>query len=58
MRLPCPYLYCVSERIPGLREIIAHPNYIMLYRVLKDRIEVVNVVHARREFPPSGTFND
>lgn len=45
-----PYLYHKSERIPGMREIVAHPNYIVLYRVAAF-IEVVAVVHARREFP-------
>jgi plasmid stabilization system protein ParE len=48
-----PYLYPTSERVPGLREIVAHPNYIVLYRVTETHIEVVNVVHARREFPSS-----
>ncbi|MDR1935436.1 MAG: type II toxin-antitoxin system RelE/ParE family toxin, partial [Candidatus Accumulibacter sp.] len=46
-----PYLYRHSERVPGLREIVAHPNYVLLYHVAADRIEVVNVVHTRREFP-------
>ncbi len=46
-----PYLYRQSERIPGLREIVAHPNYVVFYRVAATRIEVVNVVHARREYP-------
>ena len=46
-----PYLYRSSERIPGLRELVAHPNYLVLYRVAATHIEVVNVVHARREFP-------
>ncbi len=45
-----PYLYSVSERVPGLREIIAHPNYLVLYRVTTC-IEVVAVVHARRQYP-------
>ncbi|MDR2239867.1 MAG: type II toxin-antitoxin system RelE/ParE family toxin [Zoogloeaceae bacterium] len=49
-----PYLYRTSERVPGLREIVAHPNYIVFYRVAETRIEVVNVVHARREFPGQG----
>ena len=47
-----PYMYRASERVPGLREIIAHPNYIVFYQVTATRIEVVNVVHAYREFPP------
>ena len=46
-----PYLYRQSERVPGLREVVAHPNYVVLYRVKADCIEVVSVVHARREFP-------
>ncbi len=46
-----PYLYRRSDRVPGLREIVAHPNYIVLYRVAADCIEVVNVVHARQPFP-------
>ncbi|MHB1737714.1 MAG: type II toxin-antitoxin system RelE/ParE family toxin [Acidithiobacillus sp.] len=48
-----PYLYRISDRVPGLREIVAHPNYIVLYRVTATCIEIVNVVHARREFPVS-----
>jgi toxin ParE1/3/4 len=47
-----PYLYR-SGRVPGTREVIAHPNYIVVYRVTAARIEVVNVVHTRREYPPS-----
>lgn len=46
-----PYLYRSSERVQGLRELVAHPNYLVLYRVSTTCIEVVNVVHARREFP-------
>lgn len=48
-----PYMYRISERVPGLREIVAHPNYLVLYRVTATRIEIVNVVHARRDFPGS-----
>ncbi|MFT4195096.1 type II toxin-antitoxin system RelE/ParE family toxin [Ottowia sp.] len=46
-----PYLYRQSERVPGLREIVAHPNYLVLYRVTATHVEVVGVVHARRNFP-------
>ncbi len=46
-----PYLYRQSERVPGLREIVAHPNYVVFYRVTASCIEVVNIVHSRREFP-------
>jgi toxin ParE1/3/4 len=46
-----PYLFKRSERVPGAREIVTHPNYLVLYHVTSTCIEVVNVVHARQEFP-------
>ena len=46
-----PYLYRQSQTIPAMREIVAHPNYIVYYRVTVSSIEVVNVIHTRREFP-------
>ena len=46
-----PYLFKPSQRMPGLREIVTHPNYIVFYQVTQTCIEVVGVVHARREFP-------
>ncbi len=45
-----PYLYRPG-RVPGTREIVAHPNYIVVYRVMAERIEVVAVFHARQEYP-------
>lgn len=45
-----PYLFRAG-RVPGTREIVAHPNYIVVYRVALDAIEVVQVVHARQKFP-------
>ena len=46
-----PYLFKSSQRVPGLREIVTHPNYIIFYQVTATSLKVVNVVHARREFP-------
>ena len=46
-----PYLFRPSQRLPGLREIVTHPNYLIFYQVTATCIKVVNVVHARREFP-------
>jgi toxin ParE1/3/4 len=45
-----PYLY-PEGRIPGTRELVAHPNYLVVYRVTASRIEVVSVLHARQEYP-------
>ncbi|VFR23152.1 YafQ toxin protein [plant metagenome] len=45
-----PYLY-PPGRVPGTREIVAHPNYVVVYEVRADRIEVMAVLHARQEYP-------
>ncbi|MFJ4089371.1 type II toxin-antitoxin system RelE/ParE family toxin [Pseudomonas psychrophila] len=44
-----PYLYRFG-RVPGTREIVVHPNYLVVYRVT-NRIEIVTVLHARLEYP-------
>lgn len=44
-----PYLYR-SGRVPGTREIVVHPNYLVVYQVT-ERIEILAVVHARQEYP-------
>jgi addiction module RelE/StbE family toxin len=50
-RLPeHPFLYRPG-RVPGTREAVVHPNYILIYRVTKDAVEVVSLVHARQEYP-------
>ncbi len=40
-----------AGRVPGTREIVAHPNYILIYKVLNDAILVLGVLHSRREYP-------
>ena len=47
--LNTPYLHQVG-RLPGTREIVAHPNFIVVYQV-PDRIEVISVVHSRQNYP-------
>ena len=50
-RLPeHPFLYRTG-RVDGTREAVVHPNYILIYRVGTDEIEVVNVVHSRQQYP-------
>jgi len=46
-----PLRYRESERVPGTREIQAHPSYRIFYRIIEHRIEVVRVAHVRRRFP-------
>ncbi|HSV54128.1 MAG TPA: type II toxin-antitoxin system RelE/ParE family toxin [Burkholderiaceae bacterium] len=45
-----PYLFRPG-RVPGTREVVAHPNYIVVYLVAAERIEVVHVLHARQQYP-------
>jgi toxin ParE1/3/4 len=50
-RLPeHPFLYRTG-RVDGTREAVVHPNYIVIYRVGKDEVEIVNIVHARQQYP-------
>jgi toxin ParE1/3/4 len=50
-RLPeHPFMYR-RGRSSGTREAIVHPNYILIYRVTQDAIEIVNVLHARQQYP-------
>ena len=44
-----PYLYRLG-RVSGTREIVVHPNYIVVYRVTS-QIEILNVLHARQRYP-------
>lgn len=50
-RLPeHPFLYRPG-RVPGTREAVVHPNYILIYRVSVDAVEVLAVVHSRQRYP-------
>lgn len=50
-----PRLYKPSVRVKGLRELIVGSNYLVLYRESQEMVEIVNVVHARRQWPTSPT---
>lgn len=45
-----PFMYRPG-RVPGTREAVVHPNYILVYRVTAEAVEIVSVVHARQEYP-------
>lgn len=38
-------------RVAGTREVVAHPNYILTYRITQENIEILNVLHARQQYP-------
>jgi addiction module RelE/StbE family toxin len=46
-----PYMYRPG-RIQGLREAVVHPNYVLIYRVDANAVEIVNVLHSRQQYPP------
>ena len=41
-----------SGRVPGTRELVVHPNYILIYDVAGDVVRVLRVLHAARQWPP------
>ena len=45
-----PRLYQRSARVAGLRQMVVRSNYLVLYRETPAVVEVVGVVHARRDW--------
>jgi len=45
-----PYLFR-RGRVPGTREYAVHPNYIVVYRVGQNVIDVLRVLHSRQQYP-------
>ena len=39
-------------RVTGTRELIAHPNCILVYDVIGDLVRMLRVLHAARQWPP------
>ena len=42
---------CRRGRVPGTRQFVSHPNYILIYRVTTVAVEILNVVHSRQQYP-------
>lgn len=38
-------------RVEGTSALVVHANYILVYRVTDTAVEVLNVVHAREQYP-------
>lgn len=38
-------------RITGTRELVAHQNYILIYDATGNRVRVLRVLHAARQWP-------
>ena len=37
--------------VPGTRQFVSHPNYVLIYRVTTIAVEILNVVHSRQQYP-------
>ena len=38
-------------QVTGTREKIAHKNYIIVYRITSDKVEIINIVHNHKNYP-------
>ena len=45
-----PTLY-KAGRVKGTRELVVRPNYVMVYRVSGDVVEVLRVLHTAQQWP-------
>lgn len=45
-----PYLFRPG-RMAGTREHVVHPNYIVIYQVGSEVIDVLRVLHSRQPYP-------
>ena len=43
-----PRLYRVG-RVKGTREMVVHPNYIVVYRIVSREIEILRVLHSAQQ---------
>lgn len=39
-------------RVPGTRELVIRVNYILVYRVVEDTLQILTIYHAAQDYPP------
>lgn len=39
-------------RIKGTREMVVRPNYIVVYALAGDQVQILRVLHAAQQWPP------
>lgn len=45
-----PFLYRTGA-VPGTRELVVSPNYLLVYRVTIDAVQILAVLHTRQSYP-------
>lgn len=45
-----PFLFRPG-RIAGTREHVVHPNYILVYQVGTDTVDVLRILHSLQQYP-------
>lgn len=48
-----PQLY-KAGRVDGTREMIVHPNYLVIYTEHAEVVSILRVLHASQQWPPTG----
>ena len=49
-----PELYRAGRK-RGTREMVVHPNYMVIYRVSKNTVEILRVKHSTQQWPTRKT---
>lgn len=45
-----PYRF-PNGRVSNTREVVVHPNYIIVYTVSSNYVDILTVLHSRKEYP-------
>lgn len=45
-----PYIYRPGL-VPGTRELVVNPNYVIVYEIRGDTVYITAVIHTRQQYP-------